>query len=91
MPLFGAPVRTLLRARAMPIAGGVLLLMLAGTAHAGPLFEAPFQAFPLNGPVGFIASADLNDDGFIDGRADYTNFWLFNVEVKSEVASPPAR
>ena len=32
-----------------------------------------------------------SDDGFIDGRADYTNFWLFNVDVKSEVAPPPAK
>ena len=28
------------------------------------------------------------EDGFIEGRADYTNFWFFAVDVKSEIASP---
>jgi hypothetical protein len=28
------------------------------------------------------------EDGFIEGRADYTNFLLFGVDVKSEIASP---
>lgn len=64
MPALGLHrFRTLFRPRAMQIARGALLLMLAGTAHAGPLFEAPFLAFPLNGPVSFIASADLDSDG----------------------------
>ena len=28
------------------------------------------------------------EDGFIEGRADYTNFLLFSVDVKSEIAPP---
>ena len=61
-----SPSRILAAAASSGTGTLALVLALASSAHAAPLFRAPFQAFDLREAAGYLETADLNGDGKSD-------------------------